>query len=232
MTNETENRSPSPWRIGLESARANLVPGIALWTAACALVLSYYFVPGVAEALRPLAAWQEEHRVAGMFVSRALVCGLVPGLFLLAIPSLRPRRLWATVGANCLWWGAMGVVVGSFYYVQLALFGDGHDFATLLLKTCMDQFVYTLFFASPLTAVWNFWLSCDLSLARTREAWPERWIRKMVLPNLVSNWAVWIPALFAVYAFPVELQVHVSSVVCCFWALMCLQIGRRSERRG
>ena len=39
MTNETENRSPSPWRIGLESARANLVPGIALWTAACALVL-------------------------------------------------------------------------------------------------------------------------------------------------------------------------------------------------
>ena len=231
MTNETENRSPSPWRIGLESARANLVPGIALWTAACALVLSYYFVPGVAEALRPLAAWQEEHRVAGMFVSRALVCGLVPGLFLLAIPSLRPRRLWATVGANCLWWGAMGVVVGSFYYVQLALFGDGHDFATLLLKTCMDQFVYTVFFASPLTALYSFWQGRDFSFARTRAELPRRWVRELVAPNLVSNWALWIPALFAIYAFPAPLQVHVSSIVCCFWALMCMQIGLRSGRK-
>ena len=126
MTNETVPQSPSPWRIGLESAKANLVPGIALWTAACALVLSYYFVPGFAEALRPLAAWQDEHLLLGMFASKAVVCGAVPGIFLVAVPALRPRRLWATLFANCLWWGVMGVVVGCFYYAQVRLFGDGH----------------------------------------------------------------------------------------------------------
>ena len=230
MTNETVPQSPSPWRIGLESAKANLVPGIALWTAACALVLSYYFVPGFAEALRPLAAWQDEHLLLGMFASKALVCGALPGVFLVAVPALRPRRLWATVGANCLWWGVMGVAVGCFYYAQVRLFGDGHDFRTLLLKTCMDQFVYTVLFASPLTALYSFWTARDLSFARTRAELPRRWVRELVAPNLVSNWALWIPALFAIYAFPAALQVHVSSIVCCFWALMCMQIGLRSGR--
>ena len=50
----------------------------------------------------------------------------------------------------------------------------------------------------------------------------------MVLPNLIPNWIVWIPVSLAVFSFPYALQIHVNGLVCTFWTLMCLQIGRRT----
>ena len=224
----TAREGDGPWRIGLESARANLVPGLVLQVAAAALVLAYYFVPGVDRVLAPVAEWQRREGWVAAFLSRAFFCGILPGVFLLSIPSLRPKRPLATILLNCLWWGGMGIVVSWLYLAQRAIFGDGLDFLTLLEKTLVDQFIYTPFFASPLNTVYNFWLGCDLSFTATRRAWPSGWLRHLLLPNLLPNWALWFPALFAVYALPEPLQIHLSGIIGCFWTLMCLQIGVRT----
>ena len=225
-----EGEGTAPWRIGLESARANLVPGLVLQCSAAILVLAYYFVPAFAQALAPVAAWQLREGALAAFLSRMFFCGILPGVFLLLVPSLRPRHPWATTACNCLWWGAMGLAVNWLYLAQARWFGDGFDFRTLLYKTLVDQFVYTLFFAAPLNTVYNFWLGRDLSFAATARAWPVHWLPSLLLPNLLSNWALWIPALFAIYALPEPLQIHLSGLVGCFWSLMCLQIGARSLR--
>ena len=43
-------------------------------------------------------------------VNRVVFCGFLPGVFLLAGPSIRPRRVAATIIANCVW---MGVAAGA-----------------------------------------------------------------------------------------------------------------------
>ena len=58
--------------------------------------------------------------------------------------------------------------------------------------------------------------------------WPRLFFRRMVMPNLIPNWIVWIPVSLAVFSFPFPLQIHVNGIVCTFWTLMCLQIGRHT----
>lgn len=222
----------SPWRVGWESARANFVPGLILQLGAAALVVSYYAFPGFRAALGPVARWQEREGWVAVLLSRGFFCGLLPGAFLAAMPSIRPRRFLATLAAVVPWWAFAGLVVSWMYADQEMLFGAGRDIATLLKKTCFDQFVFTALYAAPVTAAFNFWVGRDLSLRRARAEWPAHPLRDLVLPTLLPNWAVWFPAMTVIYALPEPLQVHVSGIVGCFWSLMCLQIGVRTGPRG
>lgn len=61
-----------------------------------------------------------------------------------------------------------------------------------------------------------------------RETWPARWVGRVILPSLVTNWCVWIPVVAAVYAFPVPLQIQVSGFASAFWTLVCLKVGVNS----
>ena len=98
-------------RIGLESARMNLVPMISLWILAAVLVLLYYFAPGFAAVLDPIRDWQDAWGWRAAFVNGLVFCGLLPGVFLFAVRALRVRRLALTVFAQSVWAGLCGVVV-------------------------------------------------------------------------------------------------------------------------
>jgi len=54
------------------------------------------------------------------------------------------------------------------------------------------------------------------------------WTVLFVVPNLVSNWCVWTPVQFVLFMFPLDLQIHMGGLVCAFWTLMCLRIGKRT----
>ena len=123
------------FQIGLASARANLVPMVALWALAVVLVSAYCLLPGFARALEPLREWQ----------------------------------------------------------------------------------------------VRSGWIGRGFSFRRTHAEWPRHFYRELVAPNLVSNWCVWFPVQFTVFMFPLDLQIHMNGLVCAFWTLMCLQIGRRTK---
>ena len=220
--------SKTPLRIGLESARANRLPMVVLWALALTTVLTYYFVPGFADLLEPLAQWQSNNGSLAAFVTLFLFCGLIPGMFLLSIQSLRPQRPVLTVLAQSVWCGLWGMANNGLYTLQCRWFGDGTDIATLLIKTAFDQFVWTVFILAPCNATFFFWLARDFSFRRLRCEWPKRFVHDVFLPNLISNWIVWIPVLCFVYAFPLALQIQVAGIASSFWVLMCLQIGKRS----
>ena len=224
----------NPWRIGWESAKANAVPMFVLWLLAVATVLAYYLLPGAAEAFEPLRRWQQEGGWRTAFLNRVFFLGLLPGVFLLAVKSLRPENPLATIVAQSLWCGMWGVLTDLLYRFQAFMFGGGADFSTLLVKTLFDQFVFTAFVNAPANAVFFFWVSHGFSVARFRAERPRQFVRGLVLPNLVSNWCVGIPTTFALYALPPPLQLQVSGFVYAFWILMCLQIGLRSapEAKG
>ena len=216
-------------RIGWSSAKANAVPTVVLWSFAFCLVLSYYFLPGATAWFEGIRAGQEAFGWKAVVISRIFFNGLLPGLFLFAVKEIRPQRPWATILAQTAFGCVFGLVCDAFFRLQSTWFGAGPGLSTLVAKTLVDQFVWTVLVIAPANAVFFFWLGRDFSWRRTRSEWPRgRFFSDLVLPNLIPNWIVGIPAIFATYAFPLDLQIHINGLVSSFWMLMCLQIGRRS----
>jgi hypothetical protein len=224
MTKHDDN-IPSPWRIGLRAAKANAIPAFVLQAACLGLILSYYYFPAVERALRPVSAWQEEYGVLAAFVSRAVFGGLLPGVFLLTVPALKVKRPALTIAVTSVFWGLMGILFLWLYAVQSWMFGTGHDWSTLILKTLVDQLTFTVFIGVPLVATFSFWQRHDYSLAATRTNFPRQWVRRLILPTLLPNWCVWAPSMFIIYALPQPLQIHFSGLVGCFWTLFCMQVA-------
>lgn len=216
-------------RIGWGAAKANAVPTFVLWSFVFCLVLSYYFLAEVAVCFEKVRLWQETFGWKAVVVSRIVFNGLIPGVFLLGVKKIRPQRPWATILAQAAFGCVFGLFCDAFFRLQNVWFGEGPDLLALTQKTLIDQFVWTVLVIAPTNAVFFFWLGRDLSWRRTRSEWPRgRFFSELVLPNLLPNWIVGVPAIFATYAFPVDLQIHVNGLVSSFWMLMCLQIGRRS----
>ena len=216
-------------RDGMASIRANIVPMLLLWAMAVALVAAYYMVPLVAAALEPLQRWQTSSGKLAAFLNRAVFCGLIPGIFMALVPSVRPARPWLVIAAQIAWLGVVGILCDIMYSMNAQVFGTGVDFCTLLWKTLVSQFIWTPFvFAIPSAAL-CLWIGCDFSLARFLRDWPKRYFSRMYLPFLITNWAVWIPAMMAVHSFPTPLQIQLSGLVGAFWSLLGLELGRRAS---
>ena len=215
-------------KIGLASVRANVVPMVVLWLLAALTVVGYYFVPGFARLLEPLRCWQTESGWVAALLNRVIFCGLLPGVFLLCVKSIRPRRPWATTIAYCLWCGPWGIFCDGFFTLQAMMFGTGVDIGTIALKLAVEYLVWTAVICVPPSAAFFFWLSRDFSFARARREWPRRFVRDACLPLLVTDVCVWVPVSAMVYLFPLPLQIQLVGFASAFWMLVGLQVSRRT----
>ena len=216
----------SPCVAGLEAAKLNRIPMLVLWTVSFALVVAYYMVPAVASGLEPVARWQRESGWIAAFLNRVVFCGVIPGMFVLCVKALRPAHPVAVIVVQTLWSGLCGIVSDCMFSLNARLFGTGVDFLTLCVKTAVCQFVWTPLFFAPLGAIVYFWIGRDFSFRRFRNEMPRRLWRGLVLPNLLVNWVIWIPAMVAINALPTPLQVQLSGLVSSLFSLMLLVLGR------
>jgi hypothetical protein len=53
------------------------------------------------------------------------------------------------------------------------------------------------------------------------------WIRRRVVPVLISNLGVWLPAACIIYALPTPLQLPLQNLVLCFFTLLVAHQTRR-----
>ncbi|HOM58589.1 MAG TPA: hypothetical protein P5125_02995 [Kiritimatiellia bacterium] len=220
----------NPWIIGLKAARANLVPGLILQAAAFALLASYTFLPPVRHALTEVGRWQARFGVPFSLASYLFFCGVVPYLFCLACPALRPAQRGRALAFALGFWGLMGLLIPQFYRLQSALYGNGTDVQTLVCKILTDQFVFSAFLTVPLVSLAHFWKDCGYRWEAVAPHMGRGWYSRLVLPNLVMNWTVWIPSLCVIYSLPTALQPHVAGLIGGFWALMCLQIAAHTPK--
>jgi hypothetical protein len=219
----------NPWVIGLRAARANLVPGVILQGAAFALLAAYYLVPGAQAALDRVAGWQTQYGAPFAWASYLFFCGIVPYLFCLAVPSLRPKEPGKALLFALGFWSLMGLALPRFYTFQAYLYGNAADFRTLSLKVVTDQCGYTAFFASPAVAISHLWKDRGCRWSAVAPLFGRGWYRRLVIPNLVMNWVIWIPSLCVIYSLPESLQSHVAGLIGGFWALMSLQIASHTQ---
>jgi len=213
-------------RLEIASVKANLLPMAVLWGLAGAAVGAYYLMPDVAETMSVFARLQVEYGKLASFVNRFFLGGVVPGVFLLTMPSIRPSRPLATVFAQALWCGLMGVAVDAFFALQGVWFGTEPSLGTAVVKTLVDQFGFCVLFVTPLNALFYVWVGNGFSLCRDGHGLTCEWFWRSYTSNIAMNWVLTVPTLVAVYLFPMELQMTVSGFVCAIWALLAIFIGR------
>lgn len=215
------------FRIGLESAKTNVMPMLALWICAVSLVLGYYLIPSFADFLNPLKRWQTGCGWPVAWLNAAFFCGILPGVFQLCLRRIRPRFPFRTILAQTLLCGLNGAVCYWFYRLQVRWFGNGADFGTLAVKMLVDQFAWTPLVIAPVNATVFFWIARDLSAERVRAEWPG--IGRILVRYLVPLWIVNVIPNLALYAFPPALQIQLVGLLGAFWTLMCLQVSVRSR---
>ncbi len=104
--------------------------------------------------------------------------------------------------------------------------------AVVLAKVAADMGVFTPLIASPANALSHLWKDLDFSCCALCSRLGRGWYRRIVLPNLIPNFLIWVPGVAFVYAMPAPLQLPMSNLIGCFWSLMCLQLAARTAEEN
>ncbi len=226
MSASTDTLPSSPWQAGLRGAKANLVPGLALQVLALVLVLSYFNHDATRALVDELARVRVHYGFGFSFVSTALCGGLLPLLYLKFWPGVRLQPTWTQGLALTAFWGYKGLEFDVLYRVLAATVGEGRDFGTVLTKMILDQFVYCPAFAVPLTVLAYAWCQRRFSVAVVvADFRAPHWYRRRVLPVLISNFGVWIPAVCIIYTLPTPLQLPLQNIVLGFFTLVLAHLS-------
>jgi hypothetical protein len=218
----------APWRAGLRSARANFIPGLFLQIFAVSLVVTYFQVPAVQEALVGLTDLRAHLGFSYSFLSTALFGGLLPLLYLWTIPATRLRFSLLQGVVLVGFWGLRGIEVDLFYRILAATVGEGREIGTVVNKVLLDQFVYCPLLAMPITWIGYRWIEYGF---RWSAVWPQvrrrDWFMQDLLPLMIANFGVWLPAVVLIYLLPTPLQLPMQNLVLCFFTLMVAHLSKK-----
>ena len=223
----------APWKAGLRSARANLVPGLVLQAFALAVVLGYYWHGPSHALLGQLSELRSRMGMSFAILSTGLFGGLLPLLYLKSTPATRDQTTWREGFVFTAFWAYKGIEVSLWYGFLAWSLGDGVDVGTVAGKTLIDQFIYCPIWAVPSTAVFYFWYRQGCNLESLRADFREpRWYARRVLPLLCANLGVWLPLVCIIYALPTPLQLPLQNIVLCFYTLLLAHLVSRPARTG
>lgn len=210
----------------LSAASANLRPGLALQAVALAIVVGYYRSDAVRDALDVLGAWKTHYGYAFSAVSTIVSGGIIPYLYLALSGRIERGRHGTEIAFLLGFWLWRGVEVDLLYRLQGTWFGVEPSVTTVLSKMLVDQFVYNPFWIAPLQTLLMSFKEEQFSVDGVRQRFARIPFGERMMVILVSNWVVWIPAVTIVYCLPEPLQLPLSNVVTCFWALMLTSVSR------
>lgn len=214
----------------MRSARANLLPGLVLQIVALALVVAYYRHAPTRALLDRVVEWREELGVTLSIFTTGIFGGLLPVLYLRMRRSARAHYTAAQGAAITAFWAYKGWEVDMFYRLLARFVGEGHDWATIAMKTFIDQFLYCPLVAVPVTVVLYEWTTAHF---RGAAVWQDvragGWVRRRVVPVLISNLAVWLPAVCIIYTLPTALQLPLQNLVLCFFTLLVAHQTQRAD---
>jgi hypothetical protein len=216
----------SLWADALSALRANLLPGVVLWLIAAVAVLSYYFAAPARPFFEELGRWKAQGGFLYSIAATSLFAGLIPFLFLKALPSTRETTTRSTLIFMVVFWAYRGFEIDALYRFQGWMFGNEASVGTVVAKVAFDLFVYNVIWAANLQLGAYEWKNSGLGWSFFRQ-WPSRrhWTRDLPVA-LLSTWVVWLPVVSLTYSLPADLQIPLFNLAACFWALVVATLTR------
>lgn len=227
MTKSSLAHKRGPITQGLAAARANLLPGAVLWAVGTFVVVSYYFWPAAEGAYAAVAQWKTRYGFAFAAVSTAFFGGVLPFFFQKLQLGRRLPTPWIHLPFVTAYWAFRGIEVDLLYRVQAFIFGDSSTASVVIPKVLVDQFVYCPLWAIPTMVLVYLWKDSGFNRIRFREKMGRGWYYRRVVPVMVSNWGVWLPATALIYMLPQPLQLPLQNIVVCFWVLLLMFLTAR-----
>jgi hypothetical protein len=220
--------SEPPWKAGLRGARANLRPGLVLQLVALVIVLAYYHHPPTRAAFEQLMVFRARAGFTFGILSTGLFGGVLPFLYLRSNPATRAQHGWRQGAVLTAFWGYKGLEIEVWYRVLARLVGAGSDAGTIVIKTLLDQFVYCPLFAVPVVVVVYQWCAAEFAgRVVVADFRTPGWYGRAVLPTLIANLGVWVPAVAIIYALPTPLQLPLQNLVLGFFTLLLAHLNAR-----
>lgn len=207
---------------GLDAAKVNLAPGAVLWLAGLAILLAYYYHGPTHELLDRIAALKTDVGIPFALVSTAIFGGVLPLVAQRLAPASVARAPLRDLPFLVAFWAVKGLEVDLLYRLQAAMFGSDVSLGAVLAKVAIDQLVYVPVWAAPTIVLGYLWKDSGYRLGVMRRRLGPHWYRRRVLPMLLANWAVWVPAVAIIYCLPLPLQVPIQNIVLCLWVLMVM----------
>jgi len=230
MNTPTED---SPWTAGRRAAGEVAVPASLVLGFAALLVFAYYRVAAVHDAMEVVASIRRKNTLIFAMVSTSLTAGLIPWALRMAVKTIRPAHPWRDLLHSMIWWALMGFIVDQFYTLLTFLFGPapGADLTPMIVlaKVACDMSFFTVLVGAPFNALSHLWKDLNWDFTAFRAQLGSGWYRRIVVPNLLPNWLVWIPGTAIFYSLPADLQLAVANAIGCMWALMCVRIASHSR---
>jgi hypothetical protein len=216
---------------GFQGARANLVPGLVLQAFALALVLGYYFAPGVADALKEFEAFRYRIGIPYSMISTAVFGGVIPWLYIKANPATRNRYNVKQGMGLLVFWAYKGLELHLLYTGLAALFGHDNSLATIIKKVVFDQTLYGPLLAAPGMWLAYKWVEGNLAVAPVFQSMRQSgWFLRELLPVIVANLGIWLPTVAIIYTLPTVLQLPLENLVLCFFTLMLAHMSLANSK--
>ncbi len=202
------------------AVKANVLPGLVLWSGLVVLLMAYAWSPAVQAGLAQWGAVKQAWGYPFAFASYVVFAVLVPE----SLSHLVLKQPWArTALADLLYaavvFGFIGISVDMLYGVQVRLFGDASDGPTIVKKMLFDQFVYSPVSNYVMVVAFG-WREGRFTFSALKRLATADYLRGHYLPVLIAVWCVWIPGVLVIYFMPTALQFPVASLILSFWVLI------------
>jgi hypothetical protein len=216
---------------GFSAGKRNVRAGLLLWVVGLVVVGGYYQIDAVGSWLTDLSDWKMKHGWLFPAVSTALAGGLAPVLL----------RRWFNGDKGAIandgpfyviFWAVKGMEVELFYRLQALWFGAGADWQTIVIKTAVDQFLYVPLWAGPTMIGLIEWHQVRYRWSDFVAVIKQDWIRRQLIPIIISGWCVWIPAVSLIYCLPTPLQLPLQNLVLCLWMLILAVLTTSSNQEA
>ena len=201
----------------LWALRQNFIPGLFLWGFGLSLVLCFYYVNASRPWFEGIIKLKMAYGYAYSAFSTALFGGLIPYLFMRVSRRDTVGNAWGMGTIFVGYWALRGMDVDAFYRLQAFLFGHGVDWKTIITKVLVDQFVYCVIWATPVTALFYGWKEAGYCFRRWKQEQSARDFLDKVIIFTITTWMVWTPATAIIYSLPSALQIPLFNLTLCFF---------------
>lgn len=205
------------------------VPFVLLLLCGVGFVVSYYYVPAVARVCESIAALKLRFGYGFSAVGGIVAGVIVPELFKrVTLPGHRILPRLGEIVMDAPYFIFMAVLVDGLYRALGMLLGTQVDVQTVLLKTLVDQFLFTPTLGTAIAAVYFPLRKCGWNFRQVFGGFGPRWYVRTVMPILLPAWVFWIPAVALTYSLPSLLQMPFSLSATAAWSLLLVVIARSS----
>lgn len=199
--------------------KQNLIPAIVIIILEVIIVVLYEMETFMTVWLEALAEIKFDFGYLYSFLATGLFMGIIPWIFALIkrrVPM--DKKLTSFIFMFCMY-GMIGVQSDAFYRIQNSLFGD-NGMVSVILKVCVDQFIWTVFYMSHVN-YWTSWiLSNNLTTPVCSKQMLYRYLSQDWIIGLIGGYIIWIPSCITIYSFQEDLQMIMNNLIGCFFVIV------------